>query len=324
MSDRPVHAAEVQLAIACAMIAAGGVLLGLQVDGRGSWVGTGFTTLGIGAVIALIATLLQAKVSDSLPRDPVSALSVLCGFFGVTFVVSGVLAPGGSWMFFEMLLLVLLLSRRRGRKHSPGPHLRPGVVGVLAVMLVFRLWITWQGSEHRWEVMSLPVPVLSSIPLPLLDPVKTVSLGSFSPAELGFPPTGLSFPLSMTLWSAGFALCIGGMWWRSNAALEHENDRIHETVHELPPELALVVEKLLPEEDWRNLGLHGLSDRRRRKRIEALVIARLNQRREFETALESAHLLRERNPGGFAGDIYTALVRELPPAQERDGERDHA
>ena len=300
--------AELQLAWACLLVAGGGVLLALQVDGRGRLAGTGYTVLGIGAVVALFASALQASGSRALPRDTISIFSALCGFCGLAFVVAGVLAPGGPWMFFEVLTLLWLLARRRTKVQSAGPDLALGSILALSLMLVFRLWISYQGSEHRWEVMTIPVPVLAWIPLALLDPVKTVSLGSFDPAELGFPPSGLDFPLSMALWAAGFAACVVGLWWRTRAAYEHENDRIHATIQTLPPELALLVEKLLPEEHWQALGLHGLSERMRCKRIEALVKERIDRRRDVEATLQRLPLLAQRASAGFAGDIYTALL----------------
>jgi hypothetical protein len=76
--------------------------------------------------------------------------------------------------------------------------------------------------------------------------------------------------------------------------------------------LRALVEKLLPEEQWQALGLHSLSDRRLRKKIEQLVVERLAERREIENAMNRAHLLASANPGGFAGEIYTALARENP------------
>jgi hypothetical protein len=312
--------AEFHLGLACLMVALGGLLLGLQVDGTGALVGTGYGSLGIGAVVALSATLFQAVRAHSLPRDLIGGFSAVCGFLGITFVVAGVLAPGGGWMFFEMLLLVALLARRHASARPAGPDLRGSTVAVLTLMLLFRLWITWQGSEHRWQVMSLPIPVLSSIPLEVLAPIQRVSLGAFTPGDLGFPPAGLSFSSTLALWAGGFALCAAGLLWRSHAAVEHENDRIHATIHELPPALASLVDTLLPEEDWPAMGLHGLSDRMRRKRIEALVGERLRRRRELETAFGSLDLLELTNPGGFTGEVVRTLLLEAPDQARKDPE----
>ena len=59
--------AERLLVLACLMIAAGGVLLGLQVDGKGDLVGTGYAALAIGALVALVATLVQAAAGGLQP-----------------------------------------------------------------------------------------------------------------------------------------------------------------------------------------------------------------------------------------------------------------
>jgi hypothetical protein len=71
-----------------------------------------------------------------------------------------------------------------------------------------------------------------------------------------------------------------------------------------------LVEKLLPEEQWCALGLHGLSERMLRKKIEMLVVERLATRREIEHALRQTNLLASTNPGGFTGEIVDALERE--------------
>ena len=304
MSATPTSLAARQLALACALIALGGVLLGLQVDGNGDLVGTGYTSLGVGAVVALGATLFAAWKEPQLPRDPLTALAALSSFLGLAFLVSGVLAPGGGWMFFEVLLLLFVLSRAATRRE---PLSRPAIV-LLAAMLLFRLWISYQGSQHRWQVMSLDVPVLSSLPFEFLAPIQSVQLGEFTPRELGFPPAGLAFAPSLALWAAGFALCVTGLAWRTHAGIEHENDRIHDTIHELPPALAQLVERVLPEAQWVELGLHGLSERRLRKRLEELLVERIAARRELERVLQSSELLSTTNPGGFPGEIYAALT----------------
>lgn len=331
MSSRAVLTAEMQLALAGLMVAAGCLLLGLQVDATGALVGTGRTALAIGVVVVLVAQLFASAreaqrperrgAGPWLPRDLVSAAGVVTSFFGLACVVGGVLAPGGGWMFFEVLLIVSLLALRESRGQvAPlsGRTVGPGVISALALMLIFRLWITWQGSEHRWAVISIDVPILASLPLSFLDPVRSVSLGSFTPSELGFPPAGIDFHVSMTLWALGFVLCIAGLRWGAHGAREHENDRIHETLGLLPPGLGNVVAKVLPEEEWEALGLHGLSDRLRKKRIEALFRQRLAERREVESALRSLDLLGMRNPGGFAGEIFESLARQdaLPPPGE--------
>ena len=74
----------------------------------------------------------------------------------------------------------------------------------------------------------------------------------------------------------------------ATAAREHENDRIHATICTLPDGAAALVEMLLPEQEWEMLGLHGLNERMRQKRISALVRERLMHRAQFNDALRSA------------------------------------
>lgn len=301
-----------QLLASCGLIALGGILLGLQVDATGALVGTGYTTLGIGLVVVLVAVLFSNWRETPVPRDLLTALSATCGFFGLVFVVAGVIAPGGGWMFFEVLLLVVVLARAA----SNNALLSRGAIVLLALMLFFRLWISYQGSRHQWQLMSLDVPLLSSLPFDVLAPVQSVSLGEFSPYELGFPPAGLDFTPSLSLWASGFACCIVGLAWRARAAAEHENDRVHETIQQLPPALANFVERVLPEAQWAALGLHGLSERALRKRLEELMLERIASRAELDRALQSSALLASTNPGGFPGQIYRALTdsRTLSPS----------
>lgn len=295
------------------VIALGGTLLSLQVDGNGELVGTGYTALGIGGLVALVATLLQVGSSGKLPRDLATALSSTAGFLGLAFVVAGVLAPGGPWMFMEVFVLLWLLARRRSRAQIGGPELTGGSLFLLGLMLLFRLWITWQGSQHRWAVVSIDLPVLSWIPFDWLRPVQSVSLGTFTPHELGFPPSGIDFPLTTTLWSIGFTLCAVGLWLRGGATREHENDRIHALIQTLPPGPARLVERLLPEEDWGRLGLHGLSERVLAKRIEALVAERIASHRRLHAAFEANGPV-EPGQAGFAAEIAEALQRFALPA----------
>jgi len=174
--------------------------------------------------------------------------------------------------------------------------------------------VSYQGSEHRWEVLSVGIPVLSWIPFEFLDPIKSVSLGSFTPRELGFPPAGLSFAVSMTMWAVGFCLAGSGIALAQSAALEHENDRIHDLVQTLPPPLARLVERLLPEDEWQALGLHGLSERRLAKRIEALATERLRHQREIHAMFQASSTLALPPAGGFAGELWQALSRKDPTA----------
>src|SRR5207249_3590632 len=145
---------------------------GLQVDADGRFSGTGLTTLGIGALLALVSSLAQARSAGGLPRDGVGAFAVVAAFLGLAFVVAGALAPGGPWMFFEVFLLfALVAARRRAPDSSPRWVGGPTLVA-LGLMLLFRLWVSYQGSEHRWQVLSIGIPVLSWIPFEFLDPIK--------------------------------------------------------------------------------------------------------------------------------------------------------
>ena len=299
--------AELQLALACLLVALGGVLLGLQVDARGELAGTGTTPLAIGAIVALVVTFLQHPSARRVPRDAISALSASCGFAGLTFIVAGVLAPGGPWMFAEVIMLLWLLARRRKREQTSGPELLGSSLFALAFLLLFRLWITYQGSEHRWQFVSIDVPIVSWIPLDILRPIQSISLGSFTPRELGLPETGLDLAASITLWAVGFALCAAGLAWRSPAEMEHEDDRVHATIHALPPPLAALVERLLPEDEWYRLGLHGLPARLRRKRIEALVREKVAERAAFNEAILGSPFRALALEAGFGAEIQRAM-----------------
>ncbi len=309
--------AERQLAFACLLIAIGGLLLAFQLDADGAIVGTGFAPLGIGAVVALAATLLAARGRTSLPRDGLDVLSIASAFLGLAFIVAGVLAPGGSWLFFEVLILLWLLTRRGPEEKSNGPILTPGACVALTLMLLLRLWIAYQGSEHRWQLMEISVPILSSIPWSVLDPIKTIQLGSFDPTEMGLPATGMRFGPTLALWSCGFASVASGLIWRARAAFEFENDRIHGTIQTLPHSLARLVERLIPEEDWKRLGLHGLSERVRCKRIEALVEKEMRARREFDHLVRQTPFLELPMSNPFATGIESAIQGEPPKLDSR-------
>lgn len=320
------RSAEWMLAIAGLMIAGGGLLLGLQVDGNGALAGTGFAALGIGGLVALVATLLQVTTSGRLPRDPASAAAGVAAFFGLAFIVSGVLAPGGPWMFFEVFVLLWVLARRRAGVQAGGPVITGSGLFLLGLMLLFRLWVTWQGSEHRWEIMSVEIPILSWIPFAWLEPVQSVELGSFTPRELGFPPTGVDFALTTALWATGFSLCALGLWVRGRAAEEHENDRIHDLIQTLPSGPARMVERLLPESEWVALGLHGLPERALGKRIEALVSERILQHGQVRAAFEAEPPLGWTITPGFSGEIVQALQQyeaaALPPRSATESSDD--
>ena len=317
----PPRAAEWHVAIAAALVGIGGTLLGLQVDADGRFSGTGLTSLAIGALLALVATLAQARATRNVPRDAASALAALTAFLGLAFVVAGALAPGGPWMFFEVFLLLVLVAARRRGPAEGARWIGGATLVALGLMLLFRLWISYQGSQHRCEVLSLGIPVLSWIPIAFLEPIQTVSLGAFTPRELGFPPAGLSFAPSMALWAIGFCLAAAGIALAQSAAQEHENDRIHDLIQTLPPPLAGLVERLLPEEEWQTLGLHGLPERRLGKRIEALTSERLQRQREIQAAFRTIAVqsLAPTLPpeGGFADGVWRAISR-VEPEKERE------
>lgn len=316
-----------RLALSCALIALGGVLLGLQRETGGALVGTGFTGLGMGAFVALVAAIYAAtdevrvQGGIQMPRDALALLSVASGYLGLAFLVSGVLVPGGPWMFAEALLLLAVLSRVgavKPERETEGPRLGRGTILLLGLMLLFRLWVTYQGCRNEWAALTLDVPLLSGLPW-LPDALRTISLGSFTADEFGIPPSGLLFPHTIVLWSLGFALAVAGLWLRQRASWEVENDRVHDTIAELPPRLATLVERLLPEEEWRELGLHHLADRQRRKRLSALTEERLLRQLELQKALRAAPAPRPGEIGAasdFAREIQGAFDRyeALPPA----------
>ena len=307
LATRPPRTADWHAGIAGALVGSGGALLGLQVDADGRFSGTGLTALGIGALLALVGSLSRVRAAGGLPRDGIGAFAAVSAFLGLSFVVAGALAPGGPWMFFEVFLLFVLVAARR-RGGQPGSRWIGGAMLVaLGLMLLFRLWISYQGSEHRWQVLSIGIPVLSWIPLDFLEPIQSVSLGSFTPREMGFPPAGLSFAASSALWAIGFCLAAGGIALAQSAAQEHENDRIHDLIQTLPPPLALLVERLLPEEEWQALGLHGLSSRRLAKRIEAVASERFQRQREIQAAFRASQVQALPLADGFTFGILRAL-----------------
>jgi hypothetical protein len=311
------HASPWLIALGALMIACGGLLLGVQVDANRGFSGTGYAALALGAVIAPLSTIVRARGSQGLPRDSAGAFAALSAFLGFAFVAGGVLAPGGPWMFAEFAAL-LVLALRRPRDSSR--WIASGALWLMVALFVFRLWITYQGSRNHWQVLSVPIPVLSWLPFDFLEPIQSVALGSFTPWELGLPPAGVDFPITLGLWSGGFALCAAGIFVVQLAAREHENDRVHDVIHTLPGALAGLVERLLPEDEWEALGLHGQPPRLLCKRIEALVRERVQRQREIATALERAQLLALRHDDDFAGSIQGALT-ELEPRREprKDG-----
>lgn len=312
-----------QLVLACGMIALGGLLLGLQRQADGAFCGTGWTSLALGALVALLPTafaLLGASPLGPplLPRTPLQALSGVSGFAGLAFVASGVLLPGGPWMFIEALVLVIVLARRGREGDIAGMRATSGTITWLALLFLARLWVTYQGVRLEWAAVTFEVPVLSRLPW-VPDKLARVSLGDFTAAEFGIPEQGLVFSHTVALWASGLALCAAGLWLRHRAAIEHENDRVHATVLRLPPQLATLVQLLLPEEEWRELGLHGLSERRRKKRLVGLVQERVLRQLEFDRAFRIGLPALTLDAPPFAREMHQAIEgyapRALPPAR---------
>jgi len=308
-AGRPTDGAgESSLALACVMIAAGGLLLGMQIDGNGRLAGAGYAPLALGGLVALVASLVQLGRKGRLPRGPLTATSAAMSFFGITFLVGGVLVPGGSWMFWELVVLLWVLSRRRAREQFAGPEVGGAGLSLLGLMLVFRIWLTWQASRHSWQLFTVDVPLVARLPFAWIDSMRTLTVGAFSQQEMGFPPTGIDFPVTVSLWSAGFALCAVGLWMRGHAAREVEIERVHALIQVLPPQAALVVERLVPEAEWEALGFFGLPERRLARRIEGVVAERVQRQMQLEGALRSVRLLPPADAPGFPAGIRKALA----------------
>jgi hypothetical protein len=301
------HSASTGIVAGGLLVAAGGILLGLQIDQNGAVSGTGWASFSIGALLALGAALVRTRAEGRLPRNTLSLFAVVVSFLALAFLLSGVLAPGGPWMFFELFVLVAVVVFKR-QQTGDARWVGYGVLGLLAAMLFFRLWVTYQGSENRWAVTTLAIPVISWIPFSFLDPIKTISLGSFTPHEFGFPPAGISFGPTLVLWSIGFALCVAGFVLVQACAREHENDRIHALIQTLPVALARFVERIVPEEEWHALGLHGMPERRLARRIEALVAERMARQKGIQSAIDAGRLLTTSGEEDFASGIHRAIV----------------
>lgn len=312
MSANPERSAASGIVFGAILIGVGGLLLGLQVDANGAWCGTGIAPLGIGVLLALGALLVRVgSATGRMPRDDLGIAAVVAGFFGLAFAIGGVMVPGGPWMLLQVLLLVAVVTLRKPDPLT-GRWIGTGPLVLLALFLLFRLWISYQGSQLRWQLLSVDVPVLSWIPFQFLDPLKSVELGSFTPLEMGFPPAGLDFGVSTTLWALGFAATIAGIVMVQTSVIEHENDRVHALIRTLPPGIADVVERLLPEEEWRELGLHGLPERRLARRIESAVAERVQRQDALRRALEQTKMLGHADSNGFSAEIRRALTGEAP------------
>ncbi|MCE9594045.1 MAG: hypothetical protein K8S98_07625 [Planctomycetes bacterium] len=314
MSETFVHtrgrSTELELALSSTMIAAGGVLLGVQLDGLRRVHGTGWAGLAMGLFVALFATAIVARRAV-LPRDGISWWGTIAALFGVAFLVGGVLVPAGAWLFFELGLLTWFFARSRS---APGLFVTPAAIVALTAMLLFRLWLTYKASRGEFQVGAIEVPFLSSLPFDFLAPFRRIPVGSFSADELVFPSSeGLDFPATIGLWALGFVQVVIGLAWRARAASEHEDDRVHGTIRRLPPEISRLVETLIPEDEWEELGLHGLSQRKLEKRIEELVRARVGRAHDVEKLLRSAAQLSSGAAGGFGAEIAGALESGKEP-----------
>jgi hypothetical protein len=295
---------ELEIALASATIAAGGVLLGVELDGLRRMHGTGHTGLAMGLLVALFATALVARRA-LLPRDAISWWGTLASLFGVAFVVGGVLVPSGGWLFVELALLTWIFARSRP---APGLVVTPVAVIALGAMLLFRLWLTYQASRGEFQVATVDVPLVSSLPFDFLEPFRTVRVGGFGPDELALPPSeGLDFSATVAVWSLGFTQVVVGLAWRARAAREHEDDRIHDTIRRLPPALANLVETLVPEREWEALELHGLSTRKLEKRLEELVRERAGRAQDVAARLRDATRGLQTPTTGFGAEIVGAL-----------------
>jgi len=309
--------AEWLIALGALMIGCGGLLLGVQVDANRGFSGTGYAAFALGGTLALVSTIVRARGMQGLPRDGSGAFAALAVFLGLAFVTGGVLAPGGPWMIGEFAALFVLALRR---PRDSSRWIGSGALWLLVVLFLFRLWITYQGSRNHWQVLSVPIPILSWLPFDFLAPIQSVALGSFTPWELGLPPAGVDFPITLGLWSGGFTLCAAGLIVVQLAAREHQNDRVHDVIHTLPAPIAGLVERLLPEDEWEAVGLHGQPTRLLCKRIEALVRERAQRQREFSLAFERAQLLGATRADDFSGAIQAALTELEPrPARPKEG-----
>jgi hypothetical protein len=171
MSANPERSAASGIVLGAILVGVGGLLLGLQVDANGAWCGTGLAPLAIGALLALGALAMRVgSASGRMPRDDLGIAAVVAGFFGLAFAIGGVLVPGGPWMFFQVLALVAIVALRRPDPRT-GRWIGAGAFALLALFLLFRLWISYQGSQLRWQVLSVDVPVIAWMRGQFRDPL---------------------------------------------------------------------------------------------------------------------------------------------------------
>jgi hypothetical protein len=132
---------------------------------------------------------------------------------------------------------------------------------------------------------------------------------------LGFPPAGLAFAPTCALWALGFAVCVAGLLLLQASALEHEDERIHDLLSTLPPPVCDAVERVVPAEEWRALGLHGLPARALARRIESLVAERVRKLEGLRRTLAAADLAARSSASEFEGEIQRALRRADDPGE---------
>jgi len=288
------------IGLGCLLAGLCGLCGAVWIDPDLALAGTGHAALAAGVVVALVATLASGKSPLGLPQDATGAVARVGWFAAQAFLVALVLAPGGAWLFVELLLLLVLLARRDATRAWLG--FGGAAFATLVSALAFKLWILHQGSEGRWQVASVPVPLVSALPFEALEPLRAVELGQFTADELGLPPAGLGYGLVALLLVVGFACGVAATALRAHGAREHEDDRIDDLLRTLPAPLARSVQALVPEREWEALGLHGLPERKLARRLEELA-------RERARALEQARLATR------APEVQAWLALE-PPRQD--------
>ncbi|MEY2745397.1 MAG: hypothetical protein RL112_439 [Planctomycetota bacterium] len=288
------------IGLGCLLAGLCGLCGAVWIDPDLALAGTGHAALAAGVVVALVATLASGKSPLGLPQDAIGAVARVGWFAAQAFLVALVLAPGGAWLFVELLLLLVLLARRDATRAWLG--FGGAAFATLVAALAFKLWILHQGSEGRWQVASVPVPLVSALPFEALEPLRAVELGQFTADELGLPPAGLGYGLVALLLVVGFACGVAATALCAHGAREHEDDRIDDLLRTLPAPLARSVQALVPEREWEALGLHGLPERKLARRLEELA-------RERARALEQARLATR------APEVQAWLALE-PPRQD--------
>lgn len=252
------------------------------VDANGALAGVGYAPLAAGSIVALVALL--ARRGAGMPHDA-WALGARIGLYAaLSFLLALVLAPDGAWLYAELVILVLLLTRERPRMAWLG--LGASTFVWLCIALAFKLWLLRQGSLQQWQVVQLDVPVVSWVPLDILRPFQTIDIGSFTASELGLPPSGLAFGLTALVLAVGFVSAVASIALLSWGEAEHEDDRVAALLSTLPPAVAQLVEVLIPEREWSTLGLHGLSDRKLARRMEELVRERARALQQSQVVLQ--------------------------------------